>query len=171
MNDRFSLLIHRIRLCLVGTKRLVARGPHFKIVHQYRETGAGCLPGEVVAWVLLVFGSQEILLRIPCSLLLFFDYLARYHHFPQSAAQIVAGLRTRPFYVRHGANAKTGVNLTRRFSHRAIKVYVDRLRRALQVAFDEAGLKLEPFEILVSEPTEGNEVRYRLKATFEWIHV
>lgn len=52
-----------------------------------------------------------------------------------------------------------------------MKEYIKRLRRALKVAFDEAGMKLDPLAVLVSEPTEGKEVCYRLRAAVEWIHV
>lgn len=171
MSNRFAPVLHTVKVWLAGGKRLAALGPHFRVLHRFRQTGANCLPGEEVAWVLLVYRSRQIVLRLPRSLLLLFDYLARNHHFPQSASQIVAGLRTDPFYVKHASNVRTGTKQTRRFSHGAIKEYIKRLRRALQIAFDEAGLKLDPYSVLISEPTEGNEVRYRLRATVEWIHV
>jgi hypothetical protein len=53
----------------------------------------------------------------------------------------------------------------------SIKEYVKRLRGSLAVACGEAGLKLDPDEILVSESTESNEVNYRLRISVEWIHV
>jgi len=171
MNSRFALLLHRIKVWQTVGKRHAAQGPHFKILHRFREPGARCLPGEEIGWVLLTWGPHEIVLHLPISLLLLFEYMAQNRRFPQSAAQIVAGLRTDPFFVRHGANVRTGARLTRKFSYSGVKEYIKRLRRALQVAFDEAGLRLDPFAVLVSEPTEGNEVRYRLKATVEWIHI
>lgn len=171
MNNRFALLLHRIKVWQAAGKRHSALGPHFKIVHRFREPGARCLPGEEIAWVLLIWGSHEIVLKLPRSLLLLFEYMAQNRRFPQNAAQIVAGLRADPFFTRHGANARTGTKLTRRFSYSGVKEYIKRLRRALQIAFDEAGLKVDPFAVLVSEPTEGNEVRYRLRATVEWIHI
>ena len=45
-----------------------------------------------------------------------------------------------------------------------------RIRAALQLAFREAGLELDPQRVLVSERTVGNEVGYRLRATVEWVH-
>jgi len=171
MRDRLALVLHGVDLRLAELRRLAACGPHFRIVHRFREPGAACLPGEEVAWVLLACRSIEYPLPLPLSLLLLTDYLARNRRLPQSAAQIAAGLRTDPFYVRHGANVRTGARLTRKFSFSSMKEYTKRLRRALKVTFDEAGLKLDPFAVLVSEPTEGNEVRYRLKASVEWIHI
>lgn len=170
MNGKFAPVFHGVDVCLAESRRLAGRGPHFKIVHRFREAGADCLPGEEVAWILLIYRSHEYVLRLPLSLLLLFDYLARNRRFPQSAAQIVSGLRCDAFYVRHAANAKTGAKRTRKFSHGSIKEYVKRLRRALKAAFREAKLSLDPFAILVSMPTEGNQVCYQLKVSVEWIH-
>ncbi|MCI0718247.1 MAG: hypothetical protein L0338_04645 [Acidobacteria bacterium] len=172
MNSRFAPVLHRVRLLQVARRRLAATGPHFKIVHRFRQTGSGadCFPGEEVAWVILVWLGREVEVRLSLALRLLFNYLAQKNR-GQSAAQIVVGLRGDPFYLQHGANVQGGAKLRRRFSYGAVKEYVKRLRRALQAAFDEAGLKLDPLAILVSEPTEGNEVRYRLKATVEWIHM
>jgi len=171
MSDRFSPVIEEVDLLVAEIKELATVGPHFKIVHRFREYGTDCRPGEEVAWTILVFRSREYLLRLPLSLLLVFDYLGRNRWLPQSATQIVAGMRTDPFYARHGANVRTDGRQTRKISRSAVKEYVKRIRRALQVGFHEAGLKLDPYAVLVSEPTESNEIRYRLKATIEWIHV
>lgn len=171
MSGKLAPVLHGVDLCLTETRRLAARGPHFQIVHRLRVPGTDCVPGEEVAWVLLKYHRQEGALRLPLALLLLFDYLARNRRFSQSAAQVVSGLRGDPFYVRHAANAKTRSKQTRKFSCSSIKEYVKRLRQALKVAFDEAGLKLDPFAVLVSLPTEGNEVRYQMKAIVEWVHV
>ena len=45
-----------------------------------------------------------------------------------------------------------------------------RTREALGLVFQDAGVSLDPFEILHSEETLGNEVGYRLKARVEWVH-
>jgi len=149
----------------------VSLGPRFRIVHRFREPGADCLPGEEISLIVLIHRGREYLLPISLALRILFDYLARHRRLPQNAVQIVSGMQADAFYVRHGANAQTGARQTRRFSRSAIKEYVKRLRRLLQVAFREAGLKLDPFAVLVSKPTEGNEVHYRLRATVEWIHL
>ena len=124
-----------------------------------------------VADVQLVFRARDCELALPLCLRILFDYLARRRQRPQSASQIVAGLRADAFSLKHGTNARLRTKLTRRFSHSAIKEYVKRLRQALQMAFEETGLKIDAAAVLKSEATVGNEVRYRLKATVEWIHV
>jgi hypothetical protein len=103
--------------------------------------------------------------------LLLFNYFAEHRRLAQCARQIQSGISTDAFYTKHGANAKSGKRQTRRFSHVSIKEYVKRLRGSLAVACGEAGLKLDPDEILVSESTESNEVNYRLRISVEWIHV
>jgi hypothetical protein len=133
-------------------------------------SGADCFPGEEVAWILLVLSNRQADLKLSLALRILFDYLAKQRR-PLSAAQIVAGLRADPFYFQHGANVQGTAKLRRRFSYGAVKENVKRLRKALQAAFDEAGLKFDAFEVLVSESTETNEVRYRLKASIGWIHL
>jgi len=46
-----------------------------------------------------------------------------------------------------------------------------RLRQAFRLAFEEAGLRIDPASVLVAEETVGNEIGYRLKAKCEWVHV
>lgn len=172
MSTRYAPLLHSLRVLQARRTRLATKGPHFKIVHRFRETGDGedCFPGEEVAWIIFVWRGREIEVRLSVALRILLDYLARKNR-PQSRAQIVAGLRSDPFYLQHGANVQGTAKLRRRFSYGTIKEYVKRLRMALQAAFNEAGLKLDALEVLVSESTETNEVRYRLKATVEWIHM
>jgi hypothetical protein len=42
---------------------------------------------------------------------------------------------------------------------------------SLDAAFSEAGLCIRAEEILRSEPTDGREILYSLKASAQWIHV
>ena len=44
------------------------------------------------------------------------------------------------------------------------------LREAMQLTLLEAGIAMRPSEILVSEATTNNEVRYKLRAAFRWSH-
>jgi hypothetical protein len=171
MSNEFTRVVEEVDVVVAEVKELVTAGPHFKIVHRIREDGKECSPGEEIAWALLVYRSREYLLKLSLSLLLLFDYLARNRWLPHSARQIVAGMRADPFYTKHGANVRTDGKQTRKISRSAVKEYIKRIRRALEEAFREAGLKLDPFDVLVSEPTESNDVRYRLKATVEWIHI
>jgi hypothetical protein len=65
----------------------------------------------------------------------------------------------------------SGVASTRKISRSAIKEYVKRIRRALALAFSEAGLHLDSSRVLVSKTTMGNEVHYQLRARIEWAHL
>jgi hypothetical protein len=129
-----------------------------------------CAPGEEIAIVYLVYRSKFYPLRLSLALRMLIDYLAKHSHFPQSASQIEAGMRADPFYVKHGTNAMLPTGLKRRISRSAVKEYVKRLRLALELAFRDVGLNLDPRQVIVSEPTVMNEVGYRLKASVEWFH-
>jgi hypothetical protein len=105
------------------------------------------------------------------SLRILFDYLARHSRFPQSATQIEAGIRADRFYNQHAATAMGNKEFTRRIPRSYVRVYIERLRSALQGAFHEAGLSMDARVVLLSQETVMNEVGYRLKATFEWLHI
>lgn len=171
MNGRFNSVVEEVELLIAERKYLTAAGPHFKILHRFRQSSHGCHPGEEVALVCLVHRSREFPLKLPLALRILFDYLARHHRLPQGAVQIEAGMRADAFCLRHGANAKSASKQTRKISRSAVKEYVKRTRYALGSAFVGAGINLSPLQVLVSEPTEGNEVTYRLKASTEWIHI
>jgi len=64
----------------------------------------------------------------------------------------------------------SGVMSTRKINRSAIKVYIQRLRKALAIAFEEAGVPLAAERILVSHETVGNQVLYQLRATVSWVH-
>jgi hypothetical protein len=172
MNAEFTPVIEEVDLVLAELSQFVSAGPHFKIVHRFREPGIdGCAPGEEVAAVYLIYRAREVFVRLPLALRMLFDYLARHRHLPQSASQIEAGMKSNLFYIEHGGNAPTSADLKRKITRSAIKEYVKRVRRALTMAFDEASMDFDSFKVLVSEETVGNEVVYRLKATVEWDHL
>ena len=130
-----------------------------------------CAPGEEIVIVYLVHRSQLYPLRLSLALRMLVDYLARHSHFPQSASQIEAGMRADPFYLKHGSNALIHNGLKRKISRSAVREYIKRLRLALDLAFLEAGLNLDPQQVVVSERTVTNEFGYRLKANIEWFHI
>ena len=171
MNDRFVSVIEEIDYLMAESARLAASGPNFEIVHRYQEVLITCGPGEEITVIWLVYRSRKIPLRLPLALRILFDYLGRYRHIPQSAVQIEAGIRNDPFYVHHGANAKPDRVQTRRVSRSSVKTYIARLREALRDAFREAGIAVDPCEVLVSEETTGNSVAYRLRGNLRWVHV
>jgi 8-oxo-dGTP pyrophosphatase MutT (NUDIX family) len=53
----------------------------------------------------------------------------------------------------------------------SLRVYLTRIRAALRLAFEEAGIDLKPEEILLSQRTVGNEVGYRLRAKISLMHL
>jgi len=169
MNDKFAQVIEEVELVLAESAQLIETGPQFRIVHDLHVPGTNCRAGEEISVILLVYRSRVYLVKLSLALRILFDYLAR-HRLPQSAAQIEAGIRRDFFAARHGANARTRQKQTRRVSRSGVKEYVKRIRQALGMAFQEAGLNLDPTGVLVSEETVGNEVIYRLKAAVDWTH-
>jgi hypothetical protein len=73
--------------------------------------------------------------------------------------------------MKHGSNAMLQNGLKRRISRSAIKEYIKRLRLAFELAFRDAGLNLDPRQVIASEATVTNEVGYRLKVTIDWFHI
>jgi hypothetical protein len=147
--------------------------PQFLIVHRFWRGAEGdCLPGEEVAAILAQYNGCMRQLRLSLALRLLFDHLGRHRWIGQNAAQIEASMRASAFYVRHAANSNTSKKLTRRMNRSTIKVYVARIREALQLAFDEVGIRVQPTDILVSERSVGGgEVTYRLRAKVRWVHL
>jgi hypothetical protein len=171
MNDSFAPLIEEVELLLLESVQLMAAGPQFRIIHRFQAPGTDCSPGEEIALISLIHRSREYPLGLPLALRLIFDYFARHRWLPQNATQIEAGMRRDTFSLRHGVYARTTRAQTRRISRSAVKEYVKRIRQALQQAFVEAGLNLDPVRVLASEQTICNEVAYRLKATIDWSHI
>lgn len=167
MSNEFSRVVEEVVVVVAEIKELATVGPHFRILHVFNEHG-NCLPGELVALVCLVYRSREFPVRLSVALRILFDFLAR-HRLSQSAAEIAVRMASDPFCMHHGANSKTASKRTRKFSARGVKVYMMRLRCALQHTFREAGLKLDVSEVVVSEPTESNQVSYRIHGSFEWV--
>jgi hypothetical protein len=169
-ND-FGEVLESVDLLLLALKTLRAMGPHFEILHRYRQPGSDCCPGEEVAAVNLIHWTGKFLVPLGCPLLIVCDYMAHHSHRLETASQIVSGIWADPFYQKHGANAATRVRLTREIGRSSFKVYVQRLRAALGRTFSAAQLPLDPYDVLSSEPMSSNVVGYRLRATFDWIHV
>ncbi|MGD0581163.1 MAG: hypothetical protein ABSC08_19845 [Bryobacteraceae bacterium] len=168
VDDRYLPVLREVDLLIAEAASLNAAGPRFVIAHRYCRDGV-CLPGEEIAFVALAYRSREFVLKISTAEKLLFECLARNCHFPQSATQLEAYVRTDAFFAMHGANALRS-RLTRKISRAAIKVHVQRLRAALAIAFAEAGLNLDPVRVLREERATG-PLGYRLRATFEWRHL
>ena len=170
MRDSIEPIIDGVDLLLAELRLMKSQGPQLMIAHRFRDCGTLCAPGEEIVSVCLVHRGRLYPLRISLALRMLIDYLAKHSHIPQSASQIEAGIRADMFYAKHGANAFPHNGLRRRISRSAIKEYVKRLRLALELAFRQAGLNLDPRNVMAAEQTVANEVGYRLKATTVWSH-
>ncbi len=73
--------------------------------------------------------------------------------------------------MQHGATVIGKGKLTRSISRSYVRVYIERLRSALENAFSEAGLLMDAHGVVLSQETVMNETGYRLKATVEWTHI
>ena len=171
MKDSLMPVLDAVDLLLAEGKVLRAAGLSFRVTHRFRMPGTRCMPGEEVAAVSLVHRGREYHLRLSLALRILFDFLARHSRFPQSARQIELGIRADDFYERHAVNATRRKPLTRKIPRSAVRVYVARLRRALSLAFKEAGLRIDASSVLVSRQTVGNELGYQLKANCDWLHI
>jgi hypothetical protein len=172
MLEKRNLVLEKVDLILTEIAEIRLRGPHFRIFHRFHSSHlrTACAPGEEVFAVCLIHLGREYFLPLSLSLRILFDYLARHSRFPQSAAQIEAGIRNDPFSMQHAHNALAQVRFTRSFPRSFVRIYVERLRRALEQAFREAGVLTESYAILRSEKTVMNEVGYRLIAHADWVH-
>ena len=168
LNDLYLPVLREVDLLIMEAATLQALGPRFVIVHRYCRGGV-CLPGEEIAFVLFPHRSREIVLKISTTEKLLFEAFAQNRRFPQSATQIEGFLRTDPFFKRHGANALPS-RLARRICRPSIPMHVRRLRAALAAAFAEAGLNLDPLQVLCEERAAG-PLGYQLRATIEWRHL
>jgi len=154
---------------LAELTQLAQNGPRLRITHRFQLAGTLCRPGEEIWAISLICRERETPLPLSLALRQVLNYLAETRHVPQNASQIAAGMRRSAFYIKHGMNS--GVPSRRKISRSAVKEYVKRIRRALALAFGEAGLRLDPNRILVSKTTMGNEVHYQLRAAIEWMHL
>ena len=157
-------------MLLLELKTLRAGRLHFLIIHRFREPGTVCAAGEEVLSVDLIHRGRQYPLKMSCSQLLLFDYLAR-SRYAMTTSQIFAGMKADPFVQRHGANSTSQARLRKKIGRSCLKEYILRMRNAFGRAFRKAALNLDPYQVLVSEPTSSNQVCYRLRATVEWIHI
>jgi hypothetical protein len=171
MNDEFAEVAENVELLLFELRTLRVGRCRFRIAHRFQIRGVDCAPGEEIAAVHLMYRSREFPLRLRGTLILLFDYLARHSHLPQTASQITAGMRADPFYQRHAANAVSYVPQPRKISRSSVKVYIERLRAALAQTLRDAQIPLDPYAVIASEETVSNQVGYRTRATFEWLHI
>jgi|SRR5579871_416897 hypothetical protein len=160
----------RVDVLALSLRRLRQQGPRFRIQHAFWQPGTGgCKPGEEIASVSLLFRNRLFHVPLSAAQRILFDFLARQKSTPRSAKQIAVGIRHSIFHREHGRN--TGILLVRKFAASTVKEYIKRLRQSLAICFDEAGLRMDPKRVVVSQQTTGNEVHYLLRARCEWLHV
>ena len=167
MSDDIEPIIHKIEGYFYRQTLAACSGPSVRIIHRFRKPGTICAPGEEIGAIYLLGPDKSAVLHFSLTLRLLFDYVAS-RRMPLSPTQIADGLRASLFHNQHGMNA--GTLSRRRFSRSAIKEYVRRIRGALQLGIEEVGLSLDPSQVLISDGTVSNEVRYRIKAQVEWWH-
>jgi hypothetical protein len=170
MPSEFEPILRTIDLMEVERRELSVSGPRFVIYHRFWQPETICTPGEMIAEVRLQHRRKEVRLPLSLRLMLLFDYMARYRHLGQCAAQIAAGVTNDPFTRNHGAYAHAVAQLSRAMSRTAVKEHITRIRAGLRRALRRAGLSLDPGRVLVSESSTTNAVRYRLRASVTWQH-
>jgi hypothetical protein len=163
-------VLRTVDLMLFELAHVDQNGPDISIIHRYRlhVDGAQCQAGEEIARVAASYQGRQETVPLSLATRLFFDFLARTKHTPQSAVQIAGHMRIHPFYRLHGMNC--GALSTRKISKSCIKEYAKRIREALGQAFERLSLPLDPDLVLVTQ-LAGNEARYVLKASVEWVHI
>jgi hypothetical protein len=167
-----KLIVREIDLLLAEVREQVETGQCFRILHRFREPGTWCAPGEEIVAVHLIYRGREFLVHLGSTLLVMFDYLAHHSRLPQTAIQIVLGIKADPFYRKHGFNASIHSRLPKKINRSEVRVYIERIRAALKTAFSEAGMLIDPCCVLVSEEETGsNRVAYRIKGNFDWVHL
>ena len=170
-DSELMTIIEEVDVLVAEIRESNSAGPHFRILHRFHAPGSDCAPGEEVAGIYLIHHGREYFVRLPLALRLLFDYLAHHSRLPQSAAQIEAGIRADRFYKQH-TNAVMGKGkFIRSIPRSYVRVYIDRLRSALEITLRDAGLAIDVRRVLLSQETVMNEVGYQLKATFEWTHI
>jgi hypothetical protein len=170
-DDELMTIIDEVDVLVAEIRELNAGGPHFRILHRFHQPGSDCAAGEEVAGIYLIHHGREFFVRLSLALRLLFDYLARHSRLPQSATQIEAGIRADRFYSQHTTIVMGIDKFTRSIPRSCVRVYIERLRSALQNVFWEAGLLIDAHAVVVAEETVMNEVGYRMKANYEWVHV
>lgn len=169
--NSWTPVLRTMDLLIAEISHLRAAGPHFRIVHRFRMPGSGCLPGEEVFAVFLVYRGREYQLRLSLTQRLVFNYLASHSSLAQSARQIELGIRADDFYKFHAKNANGRTALTRQIPRSSIKEHIRRILQSLGLAFREAGIGIDPQNVLIVQDTAGNEALYRLLATISWTHI
>ncbi len=154
MLDRTELIVEEVDLVIDQAKRLATIGPTFMIL-----LASDCLVGayrDRIVGVFLVYGGREFAIQLSPSHLRLFHVLVVSHPWAKTADQIAWQISQSRSYARNGRPW--------RLARTSVKTFMMRIRKALERAFAEAHLAIDPKSVLVSEPTSGNATAFRLRA-------
>ena len=165
----FLQLLQEVEFLFAQQRHFRARGVHFIIEHHDHEPGTLCAPGEMIANISLS-GPEPRSLGLAHTSLLLMDCLFRYR-VPLSARRIEEIMNSDPFYVYYAANRIGRNQVIARPDRHNVRVYYNRICRRLEAIIRDLGLNIDLHQILVTEMTDSNATVYRLKATFEIVHV
>jgi|HubBroStandDraft_5_1064220.scaffolds.fasta_scaffold23700_3 hypothetical protein len=168
-NYRFTPVIETVSLLQAEISEMESGKLHFCIIHRFRMPGSDCMPGEEILAIFLLYRGREYQLRLSPALLIIADYLLRNGRYAQTATQISTGIHAGGFYAEHGKNGRR--QRIQRIPRSAIRVYIKRLKLALEMAFGEANLCLDPKNVLLSEESVSNHVLYLWKAIPGVVHL
>lgn len=168
--EKFEPIAEEIDYLLAVQKQRAVERPRLVLVHGHHLPETECLPGETVEQAVLIFGAKEFPLLLSLTGLLITDCLCRHRLTPLSASQIERILSSDPFYLHHGANARSNNRTAIKPKRASIKVYIRRLRVQFEKTLSEAGLSIRSEQILVSETTDSNVVVYGLKVNASFRH-
>ena len=162
MNDnyRFAPILEEIEFLIAERNQIACSGPH--LVIQYKSDKEG--RRDIVS-VRLIHHSRSFQIKLSFLGRIFVDFLAQRRHVPQTAAEIEAGIDG--LYAKDTTHPR-GSRRRHLITRRMAKVYVQRLRSALGRTFQDAGLRTNPYRIVLSERSETNMALYRLRCTAEW---
>src|ERR1035437_362372 len=161
-----ATLIEAVELILAEDALESKRIPTFRVEHGFSQ--GTCAPGEEVTMVQFVWLAMKFQLRLALAERLVFNLFGQYRTIAIDAAQVVSGLGGW-FYRDHARNSGNRQIVKVRVP--TVKVIVQRIRRAMAVAFDKAGAPFNPYDVLQSFHAEGtNRVLYKLNAAVQIEH-
>jgi hypothetical protein len=149
-SEEAGKIIDELEILEAERRQFHERGSHFRIFHRYRDPHFPCGANEEVAAVYLIHVGRAFQVGLGTILSMLFDFLARHNRLAQTARQI-----------------ERGAGIPRRY----VRIYMERIRAAIAKALREAGLDIQLDAVLASEDTATNETGYRLRGTFEWLHI
>src|SRR5262249_44789165 len=150
-SDPGDRLLEEARRLVSDTSSIIIPDhPYLLVIHRFWIPGTKCKSGEEIAVICFVWKTSVFPLRLSLPLLFVGNYLCQHRWLAQSAAQIEAGIKADRFYVKHGTNVRTSKRQWRNISRSSIKEYIRRIREALRLAIAQAGLNLDPRDILSS---------------------